>query len=457
MSHVRDTLRNPAVWLGVLGTALVGLGSTSDDYSTAALGWPNPVVKAVGAFVPPPLDGIAIVTGAVLLTWAWWHLRPLPGRTQGHAGLTLTLWAIPLLGVPPVLSNDAALYADLGWIQLQGLNPYQTGLTGAFGPFAGQVDPLWSNYGVAYPPLALLIHAGLVALAGADGYLSVIAMRLPVLASVAVIGVLLPRIADRMGVHRRGALWLGLLNPLLVLHLIGGGHNDAPMIALSLLAVALVLRFPNAWVSLLAAPVVVGVAMALKQQGGLTVIAVAGLPVVVRLAKLPLPGRLWLLGWRSAVAAVVAVATFAAICVATGLGFGWINWLDLMGRANTPAPLAMTAKLIALGIEAGGTDPTGFLLLAGTVSSGILLVVIGWILVRFSDRPLSAVAWGSLAIAVLGQALHPWYLAWSLALLAVVPLSRSQRRWVYGLSIGFTLWNAVQTVLWHGQHWTPGG
>jgi hypothetical protein len=348
------------------------------------------------------------------------------------------------------------LYADLGWIQLQGLNPYQVGLTGAFGPFAGQVDPLWSNYGVAYPPLALLIHAGMVALAGADGYLSVIAMRIPVVASIAVIGVLLPRIADRMGLHRRGALWLGLLNPLLVLHLVGGGHNDAPMIALSLLAVWLVLRFPHAWVSLLAAPAVVGVAMALKQQGGLTVIAVAGLPVAARLGRLALPARLWLLGWRSALAALVAVATFAGLCVATGLGFGWIGWLDLMGRANTPAPLAMTAKVIALGIQAQGTDPTSFLLLAGTISSGILLAVLGWILVRFSDRPLSAVAWGSLAIAVLGQALHPWYLAWSLALLAVVPLTRTQRRWVYGLSIGFTLWNALQTVLWHGQHWTPG-
>lgn len=84
------------------------------------------------------------------------------------------------------------------------------------------------------------------------------------------------------------------------------------------------------------------------------------------------------------------------------------------------------------------------------IGSAVLLVVLGWLLVRFADRPLAAVAWGSLALAVLGQALHPWYLPWSLALLALVPLTRRQRRWVYGFAVGFTIWNAIQTAIWHG-------
>ena len=81
----------------------------------------------------------------------------------------------------------------------------------------------------------------------------------------------------------------------------------------------------------------------------------------------------------------------------------------------------------------------------------ILLAVGVWIVVTFADRPLAAVGWGSLAIAVLGQALHPWYLPWSLALLGLVPLTRTQRRWVYGLAVAFAIWNAFQTVIWHGQ------
>jgi hypothetical protein len=190
--------------------------------------------------------------------------------------------------------------------------------------------------------------------------------------------------------------------------------------------------------------------MAFKQQGGLTVIAVAGLPVAATLAALPLAGRLWLLGWRTAVAAIVTVTTFVLLSLASGLGFGWIGWLDLMGLAGTPAPLALLSKGGALLWALGGGSYTGFLVIAGRVGTVVLLVVLAWIGIRFADRPLSLVAWGSLAIAVLGQALHPWYLPWSLALLGLVPLTRRQRYWVFGFAIVFCVWNAIQTVIWHG-------
>jgi hypothetical protein len=48
--------------------------------------------------------------------------------------------------------------------------------------------------------------------------------------------------------------------------------------------------------------------------------------------------------------------------------------------------------------------------------------------------------------------MHPWYLPWSLALLALVPLTVRQRYAVYGLAIAFCVWNAIQTVVWHGQY-----
>ncbi len=82
----------------------------------------------------------------------------------------------------------------------------------------------------------------------------------------------------------------------------------------------------------------------------------------------------------------------------------------------------------------------------------ILLAVMASIVVRFADRPLAATAWCSLAIAVLGQSMHPWYLPWSLALLALAPLTGRQRYAVYGLAIAFCVWNAIQTVIWHGQY-----
>ncbi|MGC3953246.1 MAG: polyprenol phosphomannose-dependent alpha 1,6 mannosyltransferase MptB [Propionicimonas sp.] len=485
------------VWLGLLGTALVAWGSTHPEYSFSGT-WASPAIMALATLVPIPVDRVMIGLGTVLLSWAWWRQRPTRSVTPPPAALVLVLWSLPLLLAPPVLSNDAVLYADLGWMQLHGLNPYQAGLAGGGGPFAPQVDPLWAGNTVAYPPLAILVQAAVVGVSGADPFWSIAAMRLPVLLSLAVMAWTLPRIARLAGLRPQGAsyssrltplvgtspggavpaprvavyssrltplvgtsrggavpaprvaVWLGLLNPLVLLHFVGGAHNDAPMVALTLLAIYLVLRVPTAWMSLLVAPVLVGVAMALKQQAGLTVIAVAGLPVAAQLAASALPARLWLLGWRTAVATVVTVASFVGICLGTGLGFGWLGGLDLMGKAPTPAPLALISKGLATVAAWNGGDYDAVLAVAGLVGTGVLLVVLAWVVIRFADRPLAAVAWGSLAVAVLGQALHPWYLPWSLALLALVPLTRLQRWWVYGIALWFVNWNAIQTSIWHG-------
>jgi hypothetical protein len=445
-------LRSRGVWVGFLGTLLVGWGSCHPEFSFALDGWPSAWVNAIGLAAPMPLNRLLLVVGVVALTWAWWHVRPTSKRPPVNAAVALALWSLPLLLVPPVLSPDAVLYADLGWTLHTGADPYVVGVATSGGPFAIQVDPLWAGSGVAYPPLALLVAQAMVTLTGFHPYLSIVAMRVPALLAAAAMLWLVPRIAGLLGIRKRTAVWLGVLNPLLVLHFIGAGHNDAPMVAVSLAAIWACLRWRGWWSAFLLAPMLVGVAMALKPQGGLTVLAVAGLPVAAQLAASPLGRRLWLLGWRTAVVTVVAVAAFALVSVASGLGFGWLGWLDLMGLAATPAPLALLAKLGALGVQALGGSYTGFLIWAGRVTTLILLVVLVWIVVRFSDRPLAATAWGSLAIAVLGQSMHPWYLPWSLALLALVPLTGRQRSAVYGLAIAFCVWNAVQTVIWHGQY-----
>lgn len=445
-------LRSPGAWAGFAGSLLVAWGTCHPEFSFSPDGWPSDWVNAVGGAAAMPLDRVVIVVGTILLTWGWWHIRPTRERSPVHAGTVLAMWALPLLLVPPVLSPDAVLYADLGWTLSAGANPYHVGLATTGGPFASLVDPLWAGSGVAYPPLTLRLNQLVVTATGADPYWSVVAMRVPALLSVAAMLVLVPRIAALLGRPRRGAVWLAVLNPLLVLHFIGAAHNDAPMVATTLAAIWVVLRWRTWWTAFLLGPLLVGVAMAFKQQGGLTIVAVAGLPVGATLASLPLVRRLWLLGWRTALATAVALAGFVAVSLASGLGFGWLEWLDLMGLANTPAPLALLAKGGAILFAEAGGSYTGFLIMAGRVSTVILLLVLAWIGVRFADRPLSLVAWGSLAIAVLGQALHPWYLPWSLALLGLVPLTRRQRYWVFGFAIAFCIWNAFQTVIWHGQN-----
>ena len=449
--------RSSAAWPPVLLAGLGGLGvawGACHPEFAHHTGWPSDTVNGIGLLLPIPVNRIVIVLGVVALTAAWWLVRPGGDDPSGRPYRRTLCWLVAAAGapmslVPPVLSADAVLYADLGWIVSQGQNPYVVGLTGAGGPYAPHVDPLWGGSGVAYPPLALLTNALVVGLTGFSTYGGIIAMRLPALLALAVIAWVLPRLATRLGMDADRALWWGVANPLVILHFVGGAHNDALMIAVALAGIWVALQGRHwAW-GLLAGPAVIGVAMAFKQQAGLAVIACAGLPIAARLAELAPGRRLWLLAWRSAVAAGVAVGVFVAVSLASGLGFGWTAWLSLMGKAGTAAPFSLLAQGGEKLILAAGGDPTGWLQAIGAASTLTLLAVLGWVLVRFADRPLAAVAWGSLAVSVLGQSMHPWYIPWSIALLALVPLSPRQYRWVTIFVAAFAIWNAVQTVVWH--------
>ncbi len=451
-----------AALLGFVASFLIAWGSMNGEFSFNDSGWPSATVNAIGALARQPLDRIFIVAGVILLCWVWYRLRPRTDQPWvSNPGLLVAVWSLPLLLVPPVLSPDAVLYADTGWILMQGQSPYETGLAQAGGPFALYVDPLWAGNGVAYPPLALRVHQLVVAATGVHPYWSIVAMRIPALVGVALIGFLIPRIVaglnpgateHELSFLDARAQWWAWLNPMLLVHFVGGIHNDALMAGFSLLAVWVVLRWRHWAVNWLLAPALVGVAMALKQQAGLTVLAVAGLPILAQLESTPLPRRLWLLGRRTAGVTAVALVSFAGVSWASRLGFGWVEWMNLMGEAQTPAPFGLLNHGGSAVIEWLGHDPAAWKSAVGTASTVVLLSTLAWIVIRWSDRPFMAVGWSSLAVAVLGQALHPWYLPWSLVFLGLGPLSRTQRWWAGGLIMGFLVWNAFQTVIWHGQY-----
>ena len=465
-------VREPVPWglaaaIGFVASALIAWGSAHPEFSFNPAGWLDPVVQAVGLSLPMPVNRVLIVVGCVILSVLWWWVRPrhgTPHLAMSKPGWLLAVWSWPLLLCPPVLSGDAVLYADSGWIENHGGSVYADGLGSAGGPFAPSVDELWRGSGVAYPPLSLLVNQAVVALTGNDDYWSFVAMRLPAILGVVLIGLTVPRIAAHLQptdpIAPERARWWGLLNPLLVVHFIGGAHNDALMAGVSLLAVhtvvvALETPLDETRARVLmwgVAPVLVGVAMALKQQGGLTVLAVAGIPMLFQLRKLPLGQRLWAYGVRTAGVTAIAVATFVALSLATGKGFGWTAWLTLMGTAGTPAPFALLGQYGGDVVAWLGADPSGFRTAVGVASNFVLLAVLAWIVIRFSERPVSAVGWGSLSLAILGQSMHPWYFPWSLALLGLVPLNTRQRRWVAGFVLVFLVWNSIQTVVWHGDY-----
>lgn len=451
---------------GAVASLLIAWGSAHQEFAYHRWGWLDPAVTAIGAALAWPLDRVAIVAGAIALSVLWWRLRLRPWVAPiARPGWLLAIWALPLLWAPPVLSGDAILYADSGWIENRGFSVYSGGLGSAFGPFGDSVDPLWRGSGVAYPALSLVVNQLVVAATGNHAYWSIVAMRIPALLGVLLIGLTAGRIARHLRPDDPDAAarahWWGLLNPLLLLHFIGGAHNDALMAGISLLAIwvtVTAVERARAGASPLAtgvlvwlvAPALVGVAMALKQQAGLTVLAIAGIPILAELARTPLPARLWRLGVRTVAVTAVAVASFVAISLGTGKGFGWTHWLTLMGAAGTPAPFAMLGQHGGDLIAFLGADPSGFRLVVGLASNLALLAVLALVVIRFSDRPVAAIGWGSLAVAVLGQSMHPWYIPWSLALLGLTTLSTRQRGWLAGYAIAFATWNAFQTVMWHG-------
>ena len=430
--------RLPGVWIGFVGSVLVGVGACSNGFSFNPLGWGVGAIARLAEAIGHDTGKLLVATGCVLLSAGWLLMLPRSGRAL-PARLWL-LWAAPLVVVPPVMSGDPFLYADLGWIMAHGGNPYVNVLGSFGGPFEPFVDDFWAGNGVAYPPLALEINRLMVQLSGMHPYWGVIAQRLPALVGVGLLAIFLPRLADRLGTDRDWAIWLGVLNPVTIVHLIGGAHNDTLMAGVVVSALWLSMQtVPRISASLVLAPIVIGLAMALKQQAGLAVVAAAGMPVAARLAQLPWLQRMLVLGWRTAVATIVALGTFVAVSLATGLGFGWTAWLSQMGRART-----MTLSVaIADAFAWTGHDVTALAhaLLAAAAAIGLAVL-----LLTRPERPLEVTAWGSLLVVFIGQALHPWYVGLSLALLALLPLGRIAARWVVFVTIGYLMAYALTNL-----------
>lgn len=404
------------VQAGLLGTALLALGSLTPAYLPQSSPYWGPA-RALG------LDtwwakafGTALVIAAVaLLIVAWFRLRPSVYVGVKHWAV-LAWWSLPLLLAPPVFSHDAYSYAAQGWLIHNGLNPYETSPSVLPGPFADQVAWLWRYTPAPYGPLALQLSHGLVLLAGLNPYYSAVLMRLPALLGVVLIVTYLPRVARLAGVDPREVAWFSTINPLLLIDFVGGAHNDALMMGLVVLALHVALRggfFP--------ALVIVGVAGTIKQPAML-----AAFPVAVI-------GSGWS-GWtprelarfapRGLFALAVVLGTFALVSLATGLGFGWFNAVTVPGSIVTLAPFSLLGWLAQSLLDLAGLDPTGRLALTVVHSMGLGLMVgaVGYLILRFGrTEPLAFLAWAYLAIALLGPALHSWYLLWGGLLL---PLAR---------------------------------
>jgi len=418
-------LRRPAL-IGFLALVSVAVG-VSLDSSPFKLEMPGtwffgePAQSGVASTAFLLFGLVAVYGGLVLLMRVWYGMTRALTRRSGaplkHLWLILGLWMIPMLVVAPIFSRDVFSYAAQGEMVSHHINPYNYGpFTLGAGPYVNPVDPLWLNAPAPYGPLFLMIDGFFASASLHNVLVTVIFLRLLAVAGVALIAWCIPKLARAYGRDPGPIFLLTALNPLVLLTLVGSGHNDAIMVGLLLCGITAAKYKHPVWAVVLCA-----LAAAIKVPAGLGVLYV---------------GWEWLgtgVPWRQRIrpvltAGLIAIGVLGFLSIVSGLGWGWVANLETPGTVRswlaptTGIALGLSGLMHAIGwqvsttVVLSGTRVLGFAIAGG---AAIYLFAI-------SDRigGLKALAISLLLFVVLGPVVQPWYLTWGLLLLAPVAIGR---------------------------------
>lgn len=380
-------------------------------------------------------------TGAVMMALAWLMLGrfALGNRrmSRGDLDRTLLLWVVPLLIAPPMYSKDVYSYLAQSQISLEGLDPYRVGPASGLGlshVFTLSVPTLWRETPAPYGPLFLWIGRGISAITGENIVAAVLCHRLVELLGVALIVWATPRLARRCGVAEVSALWLGAANPLLIMHLVAGVHNEALMLGLMLAGAEFSLRgidaprlLPHSWRfgpdweplgMLLAGAVLITLSSQVKLP---SLLALGFVTVALAYRR---GGNLRALVLTGGGMAALSLAVMALVGWASGLGFGWIYTL---GTANVVRSWMSPPTLLALGTgQVGillglGDHTTAVLGLTRAIGVLIIMVMVAWLLLAVFRGRLHPIGGLGVALGItvlLFPVVQPWYLLW-----AIIPLA----------------------------------
>ena len=452
---------DPMVRRGTIGMGLVAAGSISpaflpgDTFDTPA----SPLIERfglewLGTGLGRVVTTILLAVGMLLLVDAWLRMRPVHGR-KGPS-MAWLLWSLPIMLAPPLFSRDAYSYAAQGKIVSRGMDPYAVGPFWVPGPFADQVDPMWVQTPAPYGPLALQVQHLVVEAFPDHAYAAAVAMRVPALLAVGLLAYALPRLAERYGVSGRHALWLGVLNPLVMMHFIGGAHGDAVMVALVTLALLFASRG-----QLVVAAMTLAAATAYKQTAVLALVGVVGMALQAQSDLAPGAAARFRAMVRHALSyGSVLAATFVTITSLTGLGWGWIGNLSVpVSLRSLLSPPTFVGSMVEWSMRVAGMPeswtevPVPVAQTAGLVAG---LAAIAWITWRVAPRnPVLATAGAMLALCASGPVLHPWYLLWGGLLLAAVRLSARHVRLMVVATLFFVTYGVVDATVSNGT-WALG-
>ena len=234
-------------------------------------------------------------------------------------------------------------------------------------------------------------------------------------------------LAKGLGRDPGEAFILSAMNPLVLLTLIGGAHNDAIMAGFLVVGLALAVQRHPVWALFFCS-----VATAIKAPAAIGLAFVAWNWLGPR-ATLRQKIRPFLIG------GVVAGATLGVSTLLAGFGFGWVKNLLSNGTVRSwAAPATGIGMAIADFLHAVGLDSiTVSSVLSVTRFIGLFAAACFsiWLLWHSSERGWVRSLGLSLILFVeLGPVVQPWYLAWGLVVLAASYQGR-EHFWLLLLSI----------------------
>ena len=358
-----------------------------------------------------PLTYRTLLYVAVAIWVAVVLLAPNLGRralAAAGGGLVL-LFALS----PPLLSLDVFSYISYARLGVEhGLNPYEFAPDAIPGDAAAMRVQDFSDAVSVYGPLFTLLSYPLGALGVPAALWSLKAIAALSLAGIAA---LCARLARLRGIEPGGAAAFVALNPLMLVHLAGGAHNDALMVLLAMLAItaALSARPAAAGVGLVAS-------VAIKAAGAVY-------------APFALAGS----GERRRLLAGIAAAALVGAGVGLAVfGTGVLEWLSVAGgNQGTISRWSVPATLSRI----SGIDVDILRVILGAGYAALVVGLLGWVL-RGGDW-VRAAGWAAFGLLVATTYMAPWYLIWLLPLAAI-----SRDRALLAGSIALTFFQVVNGV-----------
>lgn len=363
-----------------------------------------------------------VYAGFLLVVWAWVRLGRgvLAGLVGSRGVLAATAaWIAPLLIAPPLFTRDAYSYLAQGALALEGFDPYRDGPEVMPSPITENVHFFWQDTPAPYGPLFILL-AKLVYMITGNGLITgVIGMRLVLVVGLVLVCWALPGLVRHLGGRLPVALWLLVASPMMVVHLVGGPHNDLLMIGLLAAGVLLVLERRH-----VAGIALVTLAMAVKATAGVA------LPFLVWVWAGRLPGSARArFGKALAASLAVFVPLFTAVTLIAGVSLGWIpalsapsaivNWLSIPTGVGE-----VIYKIVSIAVDVEKTPFITVTRVIGIVLLAVIAVRQWWLARNGGPDAVRRAAIVLFAVAVLSPAILPWYLTWSLVLAAALPWRR---------------------------------